>query len=1443
MSTCGVTSSIDGWTIILLTMGLSAPSNACTFDCTLPHGYCGSADVAFFQWNYADFLREVSGSVDLTEYISENIVYAVNLSNRGITSVAQGGLRSSCFQMPPAHGRISRHGRTKTVQGIPSPDIKSVLLAVILDNNNLTVVPELQGPLQDYDIVTAANNNIHTFPAPVFFSKCSHLILNHNAIADFGSTENPLQNATNVGNNLIVIDLNYNNLSAFGSYQNGFCPELSTPTSIATGALYITARHNPGITEFPVLCRVSSANASSRTIRNTFVDLAYNEITSLPDFAVYNHSGNFLYVDLQYNRITALGSGAFRFGKWPGALALYIVLEHNQIERFDAPGLFQSGNCVHPDAAGNQLAYVSVELSLTVSNNPITYVGPEVFAPVSCYTDASPNAAVLNDTCFAGMVIVLEQIAMKSWNFSWLQPFSGMKLDVQFGYNKIMQLPPGAFAGICAERLSLNATGNNLTKLPDRLFAGMSAHQLIIDFNQCSVEDVGRVFDGYVATCTNAQLPEFQASQWRLLPRSVSVNLSHNALRDTGIFAVVNSFTLNKTGIFELDASYNNVSQLRPFMIPTMKEPGSWGGHIVERTTGYSIGLAHNPIALIPNTTFAGHNMDFLEAISLDLSNREAIDGHALPPLEIEPLVFSNATIERGVWRSAPFNLSIDLTGTGYEMASLRNITANFPGSPGVLTVSLADNNISEIDAAVLDTSVSGVRLGAVWNLSLSGNQISKIPNMSTFVGSLDVSFNLLTALHSATFVGGKFASINASHNNIQTVACDAFGATTSLHTLDLSHNAITIISDILLAYAPSIRNFAIAFNPISILPESGLPIFTVIPGTILTCDVYFPRLLQCQCQSNHVYSTYCGHGRCLQANQCPCSNTSLCGNGSALAPGVFMNTSDCGNAPFATCGLAQTCAVGKMYQIQAPTITSDTQCSTITDCKTAFPSENPNIPVQAYEFWAPTSTSNRMCSICSTCAAGAHTTPCTATRNTVCTKKGVLSGATVFAITMSVGMACAVAVVLVMLTVRARRQQIRLRDAPHTFAGELERLGDDGILSSDFLSHDGSDRHKKYKPLELKRDILEIKKPLGNGNAAIVCAGQLLTKDRLGNIRTKDKVAIKCPKANREVDEAAYFDARQVLLEETAILAQLHHPNVVRLLGVVTRGQQALVIMELCVLGSLSSLLATMHRDLRKRKVDPDTRAPCAPMAGLGISLQSGLVIALQVARGMAYLTSRRVVHRDLAARNILVTSEMCFKIADFGMSRQLEVNRNYYTPRRDGLIPMRWTALELMGATTPHFNHATDVWAYGITIYEAFTWGALPYANIPNDYEGNREVYDLLCDGYRLPSPFSVEHVSDTDMQIKSFLYYKVIHCCWEEHPAKRPTFTELVERVERFADRGDISTVIQGQTLDITQNLRREKLGCMEVTTPLYTNARRTRRQRTRRKAVPPAVPSDA
>lgn len=265
------------------------------------------------------------------------------------------------------------------------------------------------------------------------------------------------------------------------------------------GSLYVTARHNPGITAFPTLCRTSHINATSRAIRNTFLNLSYNAITSLPDYAVYNHSGVFLDVDLRHNEIATLGSGALRFGKWPGALALFLTLDFNRIQKLDASGLLQSGNCVYdfPVAVSHE-AYVSAELSLSLTGNPVTFIDPAVFTPVPCYTPLSPAVPVLNDTCFAGLDLTLEHVAIQSWDFSWLRPFSGLKLRVYFGHNQITQLQAGAFGSICAQRVTFSVVGNSLAELPDRLFAGLSANQLTVDFSDCNVNDVGRIFDGYV---------------------------------------------------------------------------------------------------------------------------------------------------------------------------------------------------------------------------------------------------------------------------------------------------------------------------------------------------------------------------------------------------------------------------------------------------------------------------------------------------------------------------------------------------------------------------------------------------------------------------------------------------------------------------------------------------------------------------------------------------------------------------------------------------------------------------------------------------------------------------------------------------------------------------------------------------------------------------------
>lgn len=164
------------------------------------------------------------------------MVHAVNLSNRGITSVAQGGLTMSCFETYVRNHVAAQRVMSKHADGIPAPDIAPIMYAIILDYNDLTAVPDMQDALEDFDIVSAAHNNISKFPPQDFFVKCSHLILNNNMITEFAATENPFKSAQNMDNRLMVIDLDFNQITTFGTAPEGFCPLLSTPTTVATGS-------------------------------------------------------------------------------------------------------------------------------------------------------------------------------------------------------------------------------------------------------------------------------------------------------------------------------------------------------------------------------------------------------------------------------------------------------------------------------------------------------------------------------------------------------------------------------------------------------------------------------------------------------------------------------------------------------------------------------------------------------------------------------------------------------------------------------------------------------------------------------------------------------------------------------------------------------------------------------------------------------------------------------------------------------------------------------------------------------------------------------------------------------------------------------------------------------------------------------------------------------
>ncbi|XP_016058437.1 PREDICTED: tyrosine-protein kinase Srms [Miniopterus natalensis] len=211
-------------------------------------------------------------------------------------------------------------------------------------------------------------------------------------------------------------------------------------------------------------------------------------------------------------------------------------------------------------------------------------------------------------------------------------------------------------------------------------------------------------------------------------------------------------------------------------------------------------------------------------------------------------------------------------------------------------------------------------------------------------------------------------------------------------------------------------------------------------------------------------------------------------------------------------------------------------------------------------------------------------------------------------------------------------------------------------------------------------------------------------------------------------------------LAKEIQTLKSLQHERLIQLHAVCSTGEPVYIVTELMRKGNLQAFLGS-----------PEGRTLNLPVL---------LGFACQVAEGMSYLEGRRIVHRDLAARNVLVSDNLACKVADFGLARLLK--DDVYSPSSGSKIPVKWTAPE--AANYRVYSQKSDVWSFGVLLYEVFTYGQCPYEGM-----SNHETLQQIARGYRLPRPAACPAEA-----------YALMLACWKGSPKERPAFAVLQEKL---------------------------------------------------------------
>ena len=330
----------------------------------------------------------------------------------------------------------------------------------------------------------------------------------------------------------------------------------------------------------------------------------------------------------------------------------------------------------------------------------------------------------------------------------------------------------------------------------------------------------------------------------------------------------------------------------------------------------------------------------------------------------------------------------------------------------------------------------------------------------------------------------------------------------------------------------------------------------------------------------------------------------------------------------------------------------------------------------------------------------------------------------------------------LVIIFILKRSTTSKKQQLPYPIKPPVEK-GDDSCVNNEYYDP----RLFNYEKLpNIPRENITYISDLGEGNFGMVMKGEAI------GITPKEPstlVAIKVLK------EGSNKDAKNDFVKEAVHMNQFDHPNILKLLGVCFDKEPLCLIFEYMDLGDLNNYLRR-------------TAVSCSRSSST-LTVQQLADMAVHIAAGLEYLAVRHFVHRDLATRNCLINEKLFIKISDFGLSKDIYC-KDYYKLGEKSVLPIRWMPPEAILYST--FTTQSDVWSFGIVLWEIFSSGTQPYCALSNE-----EVVDRVISGQILRCPSGCPKE----------LYDLMVHC-WASEPKERPTPSEVYNRLVKWSPPDD-------------------------------------------------------